>query len=298
MRMKTRSLVLLVFMVAALTAVAYWLRLSGEAPNVPPTPPAVIERPAPATVDPVQTSEPAGVGTSVQTPVRPLPGTAVTKNLGRLSGLLGGLTTGGTANQGTALSTLTPATTAAKPEAVLEDYEVTLQAEQHLQRPGSPGELRITISAPENVPEVTGDWARASSRFTTHGQSALVEPYVPDFEILGESTLCMGLDPSGSTARFTIIPRKTGVLKVGATVRLFEQPNCQGTPLIKQPENLQVEVVVDWLAWATQHMSELWDIFWDKLLTFWALALGVLFGLLLFLLRRQIKQRFGYESRD
>jgi len=218
-------------------------------------------------------------------------------NLGQVGGIFGGRGSEATSNKATA-SSPSPEKTASQPETALEDYEATLQTEKHLRRPGSPGELRITISAAENAPKVTADWARASSHFSTQGRSALVEPYVPDFEIIGASTVCMALNPGGSTARFTIVPLKSGVLKVGATVRLYDLLDCRGTPLIKQPENLQVEVVVDWVAWAKQHLVELWEIFWEKLLAFWGLALGALFGLVLFLLRRRIKQRFGYEPKD
>jgi len=195
-----------------------------------------------------------------------------------------------------------PATAAvrapASPVPDLTDYLVKLQAEQPLRRPGTPGELRVAISAPAHSPDSPTGWAEASRHIRTAGKSAEVEPYAPDFEIRGERKICMALDPGGSIARFTIVPLKTGPLKVGATVRLYSRPECRGTPTIKQPENLEVAVVVDWMAWLKQRGLELWQILWQKLLEFWGLALGLISGLVLFLLRRRIKRLFGYQAKD
>lgn len=195
-----------------------------------------------------------------------------------------------------------PATAAARapasPVRDLTDYLVKLQAEQPLRRPGTPGELRVAISAPAHSPDSPTGWAEDSRHIRTAGKSAEVEPYAPDFEIRGERKICMALDPGGSIARFTIVPLKTGPLKVGATVRLYSRPECRGTPTIKQPENLEVMVVVDWMAWLKQRGLELWQILWQKLLEFWGLALGLISGLVLFLLRRRIKRLFGYQAKD
>jgi len=53
---------------------------------------------------------------------------------------------------------------------------------------------------------------------------------------------------------------------------------------------------VDRAKLTTQYAGELWQVFWKKLLEFWGAVVALIFAALLFLLRKKLKQWFGFAG--
>jgi hypothetical protein len=176
------------------------------------------------------------------------------------------------------------------------DYKVVLGADASIKMPGPPGELRIWIGDPNVDPNLPRHMTRAEGIIPGIGQTAKVTPFAPAFEIDPAESICMGIDPTGSVVRFRLKPTKIGTFDVGADVKLFNSKDCSGTPVPKATETLQVQVIVDSDEIFQERTKQLGDVFWDKFLDFWSVALATFFALLLFLIRGRFKKWFSFES--
>lgn len=182
------------------------------------------------------------------------------------------------------------------PTNTFDIYRVVLGADEQLKIPGIPGELRVWIGDPAYQPDMPEEMTRTQTTLRAAGEWAKIEPYSPAFTIEPKGTPCIKIHPSGSEVRFQLTPRKAGTFEVGATVYLYNTPDCSGAPIPKIAANLKVTVKVDTTGVVQEKGKELWEIFWEQLLEFWAALLVILFGLVLFLIRGKLKKWFGYDK--
>jgi hypothetical protein len=178
----------------------------------------------------------------------------------------------------------------------IDDYRVVLGVDQTIKIPGPPGELRVWIGSPEYEPDFPDRMSRDEATVPAVGESATVEPFAPAFEISPAQTQCIGIHPTGSEVRFTLIPQEQGTFEVGANVYLYTSDNCTGAPIPKTAATLKVQVEVDNREIFIEKMRELWHIAWEKFVEFWAALLAIFFGLILFLIRGKLKRWFSYND--
>ncbi|WP_163559307.1 hypothetical protein [Halomonas sp. NO4] len=177
---------------------------------------------------------------------------------------------------------------------LLEEYVVVLGADEQLTLPGLPGELRVWIGGTEFDADFPAHLIQDETTVPAVGDSARVAPFAPAFEIEPAQTQCIRIHPAGSEVRFQLTPQRAGTFDVGADVELFDSRDCSGAPVPKSAATLQIRVEVDRMAVAMGMASELWQVFWEKFLTFWGALFALLFGLLLYLIRGKLKERFGF----
>lgn len=175
------------------------------------------------------------------------------------------------------------------------DYMVKLGADPVLRIPGPPGELRVWIGLPAYEPDYL-DLKTRTDTLPAQGKTAKVTPFAPGLKVEPDTYLCMKTNPKGSEVRFKLIPVESGTFKVGADVALFDSDDCSGAPIPKATTTLQVDVSVDRMKLTVKYMTELWEVFWSKLLKFWGEALALFFAALLFLFRKKLKKWFGYSE--
>jgi hypothetical protein len=173
-------------------------------------------------------------------------------------------------------------------------YKVELGADAELKIPGPPGQLLVWIGVPTEESHIPPDMARAEGTLPAVGRTARVTPFAPAFEVIPAESVCMQIHPRGSSTRFQLIPKTAGSFKIGAEVHLFDTTDCTGAPVPQAVTTLEVKVVVDRARQVEQHAGQLWVVFWNKLLEFWGALLVLLFGLILFLIRKRLKKWFGY----
>ena len=128
------------------------------------------------------------------------------------------------------------------------------------------------------------------------GQYAKIIPYAPDFEVSPSEAECVEIHPSGSEVRFSLKPKKSGNLKVSADIKLYGNGDCTGTSVPKTAATLSVLVKVDKKKVAANKLEELGTVFWDKFLSFWGALVALLFTLLLFLIKRKLRRRTGFND--
>lgn len=180
----------------------------------------------------------------------------------------------------------------------LDNYKVKLGADEQLQKPGPPGELKVWIGDPELDADFGPGMSTAETTVPAIGQSAKVTPFAPDFEVSPAESICMQIHPSGSEARFSIRPKATGSFKVSAEVLLYKSGVCMGSPVPKSAATLVVGVTVNKKGVAMGYLQELWDILWEGILDFWKWLVAAIAGLGIFLIRKRLKKMFGYDAPD
>ncbi|MDN3665302.1 hypothetical protein ACFFU1_03600 [Algibacter miyuki] len=129
------------------------------------------------------------------------------------------------------------------------------------------------------------------------GKYAKITPVAPDFEVLNPMPAkCHKIDASGSEVRFSIKPKSKGVYRVSANIELFETSDCSGTSTPKTAKTLSVNVNVDRKNDFLKKLDELLNIVWDNFVKFWGALVALLFAVLLFFIRRKLKNKTGFEE--
>ena len=152
------------------------------------------------------------------------------------------------------------------------------------------------ISSSSFTPTFPTRITQDEKRIPALGESARVEPFAPAFKIEPAETQCIKIHPSGSEVRFKLIPEKSGTFDVGANVFLFDSLDCAGSPIPKTAASLKVTVEVNQKEIFLEKAKDLWDIFWEQFLDFWAAFVAIIFALILFLIRGKLKQWFGFDN--
>lgn len=171
----------------------------------------------------------------------------------------------------------------------LDKYKVELGVTEEMYKPGPLGELKVWIGDPKLSAEFTEDMATAETTVLALGQFASVMPFAPDFEVKPDKSMCVKIHPSGTDVRFSLKPKGAGTFKVSAEVLLYTSEGCQGSPVSKSADPLEVEVKVDYL-------HQLWEILWQGILDFWKWLIAAIAGLFVFLIRKRLKKWFGYDA--
>lgn len=183
------------------------------------------------------------------------------------------------------------------PPIALQDYKVILAVDENLKL-NETGELRVRIGGKGmNVSFSQGMVQDESTIPASIGQYAKITPFAPDFEVSPTEKACVKIHPSGSEVLFSIKPKKTGSLKVSASIELFDNVDCTGASVPKTAATLSVHVVVDKKQRFHKRLQELWAVVWSGFLSFWGALITLLFAVLLFLIRRKLKRKTGYDDK-
>ncbi|MCR4965661.1 MAG: hypothetical protein K6A41_08405 [Bacteroidales bacterium] len=102
--------------------------------------------------------------------------------------------------------------------------------------------------------------------------------------------------PTGSEVVFIMTPLKEGTYDVSATIELFDNEECTGIGIPKASGEVSVMVTVDRAGNVKSHFREMGSEFWKQLKKFWAALLVIVFGALLFVIRKFVKKNTGYTG--
>jgi hypothetical protein len=156
----------------------------------------------------------------------------------------------------------------------------------------------VWIGAPQIKVSVDPGMTQDQSTIpATIGDYAKITPIAPDFEVKNTSEeKCYEIHPSGSNVRFLLKPKMTGSYKVSANIEIFKASECTGTSIPKTSEILTVTVDVNTKKEISKRTHELWDIVWEKFVTFWGGLITLFFAVILFLIRRKIKKKTKFDE--
>ena len=182
------------------------------------------------------------------------------------------------------------------PSKALDKYQVVLSVDENLMLKEK-GELTVWIGAEENKVEATPGMAQDETSIPASiGQYAKITPFAPNFEVSPVEYSCIRIHPSGSEVRFELSPISAGDFEVSANIELYDNPECTGTPVPKSAAKLSVMVGVDRKKNALEKLTEMGTILWDKFLVFWGALIALVFGFILYLIRKKMKNKTGYDA--
>ena len=177
-----------------------------------------------------------------------------------------------------------------------EDYKVVLDVTRKINLTHT-GSLRVWIGQNKYVADKPEDKVRDSATIPAEEitKYARITPYAPEFEVDSKEALIQ-IVPGGSSALFTLKPLKEGTYEIGATVELFDNPECVGVGIPKTTENLLVTVGVNRKESFKDHVAQLLIPLWDGFIKFWGAFVALFFAALLFVIRRYIKKKTKYDD--
>jgi hypothetical protein len=180
----------------------------------------------------------------------------------------------------------------------LEDFKVGIITDKEIVEANKPFSLTVFIgndtTSLEINPEGTSAWNTIPARYGLYASIEIKAFGVPISEKSDTKVKCIKLVKSGSSPSFSITPLDTGELRLRARIDLHQSSNCEDSPVIKNSPTSTVTVIVT----KPSPLSELLQIAWEKFKEFWDALLVLLFGLILFLLRKKLKKWFGFEEKE
>ena len=179
----------------------------------------------------------------------------------------------------------------------LDNYKVILATNEKIFK-NQTCELKIWIGAEKVEVTFSEDMITDQTSIpATIGQYAKITPYAPDFEVSPAQMSCVKIDPSGSEVRFTLTPKASGKFKVSANIELFNNPDCTGPAIPKTAKTLSVTVTTDAKYVVRDGLQKMLAVVWDKFMSFWGVVITLIFAAVLFVIRRFIKKKTGYDDK-
>lgn len=178
----------------------------------------------------------------------------------------------------------------------LENYAVKLEANKSLKQ-HERGVLKVWIGADTNI-EFKSDQniVQDTASIPNRGNYAKITPFSAGFDFNPVSRECVLIDPAGSEVQFTLIPKGSGELSVSADIYLFKESDCSDNPFPRVSETLKVVVEVDHKKNFMDKLGDLWEVFWEKFLTFWGGLITIILSAILFIVRSKINKKTGYSK--
>jgi hypothetical protein len=185
-----------------------------------------------------------------------------------------------------------------KPKLDADDYAIVLDAEERIIL-NRKGHLLVWIGLEKNMPEKDEGEGRDSVVVPSAEMKtfARISIFAPEFTVEPAEPQVTRVVPSGSSVPFAVTPKTEGSSKISATVELFDNEELRGMPESKT-ETVSVTVYVDQKKVTKDRIKQLTDMTWDKFLVFWGALLVIVFGLVLYLIRKFLKNKTGFDQKE
>lgn len=119
----------------------------------------------------------------------------------------------------------------------------------------------------------------------------------PDFEVQDSTYKYLKIDPTGASEVFWLKPKQDqGDFSVTATVTLYDDESCTGIGTTKSVDPLLVSVKVDHKNIFQAAVDKVCQFFVDKTAEFCIAVITFVFVSLLFVVKRKVKKKTGYEE--
>ena len=185
--------------------------------------------------------------------------------------------------------------TAPAPSPDEEEYEVVLEADKKMKVKSS-SYFRVWIGADGYMPTPVEDLVRDTTTvYAESGSYAIVTPIAPDFKVEPDTAKRIPVKPTGSSAVFTLTPLKKGKLFVSASVVIYDK---DGNEDPQSAQKLTVKVSSDFWGRQERHANDMENVFWDNFMPFFTALVVLVLGALLFVIRKYIKKKTGYDEKE
>jgi len=186
--------------------------------------------------------------------------------------------------------------TATTPKDKFDTYKVILGVDGDMTFPGNKGILNVWIGDPQYEPQYSVGSITDSLSIAAVGIAAKIKAQAPDFIVEALDKDCIEIHPTGSDATFYLTPTKTGTFSIAAKVYLYSTKDCSGSYIPKSAKTLEVIVAVGHKEILHSGFVEILKVTWDKFLEFWGVFIGILFGYILYRVRKYFKDKQGYDN--
>ena len=178
-------------------------------------------------------------------------------------------------------------------------YKVELTANKKM-KVGEEQFCRVWIGGENQLPQPMEELVRDTTTVTAYSNSyAVVTLIAPKCKIDPDTPQTLPLKAAGSSVVYTLTPLKRGNSYVTATVNIYDSEGNEYPQSIKR---LSVKISSNFWSnfWDRQgdHATEMEEVFWKKFIPFFSALLVLLLGAALFVVRKYIKKKTGYDEKE
>ena len=188
----------------------------------------------------------------------------------------------------------------AEPEPKLDadDFKIGLDVDERIVLHHK-GYLTVWIKPENKVPELrTGkvrDTVTVSAKEMTN--FARISIFAPEFTVEPAEPKVTRISSDGASVVFAVTPEIEGPSEISAMVELFDNEGLQGVA-VSRTESVTVTVSIDGKEISKNRIRQLLDMTWDKFTVFYGALLVIVFGLVLYLIRKFLKNKTGFDQKE
>jgi len=186
----------------------------------------------------------------------------------------------------------------ASPTSVEKDFIAKLSASKriYLERKG---QFFVWIGLKEYLPRKRKKMVEDTVVVPANpGAYVRITPHAPELKLDKEYEI-VPLRERGVTVEFDFIPEKLGPCSIDAKIEVSNDPNnWENSYPIRPEDNLTVKVRVDRMEKIRTRLGLMDEEAWKTFQRFWAAFMALLFGALLYVIRKYVKKKTGYEEKE
>lgn len=174
------------------------------------------------------------------------------------------------------------------PEEDSKQYAAVLEVTERM-KVGGKGTAIVRIGREDCIKwKANQGMVRDTAFFYDPKAYVLIIPHADSCVFTPESVF-MEVYETGSSATFSITPKKADSIEVSAELLFYDDQKCSHLPKHDNTQVLKVEVNVDYWGF-------IWGTVWKFFKDFWGAFVALVFGALLFVVRKYIKKKTGYND--
>lgn len=191
-----------------------------------------------------------------------------------------------------------PMVTSSGPGEKAHDYKIGLDVDERIVLTHK-GYVTVWIRPKNKVPELREGKVRDTVTISSHEMKeyARISLFAPEFTVEPSEPKVTHISSDGASAVFSVTPEKEGSAEISATVELFNNEDLQGVADIITG-SVEVTVYVDKVEVRKNFFRELLDMTKKQFVPFYGALLAILFGLALYLIRKFLKKKTGFDENE
>ena len=191
-----------------------------------------------------------------------------------------------------------PIVTSSGPGEKAHDYKIGLDVDERIVLTHK-GYVTVWIKPKDRVPGQRAGKVRDTVTVSSNEMKeyARISVFAPEFTVEPAEPRVTHITSDGASAVFSVTPEKEGSAEISATVELFNNEDLQGVADI-MTGSVKVTVYVDGVEVRKNFFRELLDMTKKQFVPFYGALLAILFGLALYLIRKFLKKKTGFDEKE
>lgn len=161
----------------------------------------------------------------------------------------------------------------------------------------SSGKMRVYIGNEKGEPPIESMSFKKLQLIEENPKAVKITPRTDGLETNPSESGCYKITSNSPDRQYMLIAKQETGLSVGVNLDFYTSEDCNGASISKSLDSVDVIVTSNWTDKAKRKWYEFIDTTWKAFLGFWGNLLGVIFAFLLFLARKSILQKFGFDGK-